>query len=93
VPVTFETRLRVPEQVLVSDLDGESVILNLRTESTFSLDAIGTRMLTAVTTADSVQAAYDTLVEEYDVEPQLLRDHLVEMLDHLLEHGLLEVQS
>lgn len=85
-------RLRVPEQVLVSDLDGESVILNLRTESVFSLDVIGTRMLTAVTTAESVQAAYDSLVEEYDVEPRRLREHLVEMLGGLLAHGLLEVQ-
>jgi coenzyme PQQ synthesis protein D (PqqD) len=91
--VTFDTRLRVPEQVLVSDVDGESVILNLRTEALFSLDAVGTRMLTAVTAAESVQAAYDRLVQEYDVEPQLLRDHLVEMLDSLLEHGLLEVHS
>ena len=91
--MTFDARLRVPEQVLVSDLDGESVILNLRTESVFSLDVIGTRMLTAVTNAESVQAAYDRLVEQYDVEPRLLQAHLVEMLDDLLEHGLLEVQS
>ncbi len=89
--MTFQTRLRVPEQVLVSDVDGESVILNLRTEALFSLDAVGTRMLTAVTTADSVQAAYDRLIEEYDVEPELLRDDLVDMLDSLFEHGLLEV--
>jgi hypothetical protein len=91
--VTLDTRLRIPEAVLVSDVDGESVILDLRTEALFSLDAVGARMLTAVTTAESVQAACDRLVEEYDVEPQLLRDHLLEMLDSLLEHGLLEVRS
>lgn len=91
--MTFDTRLRVPEHVLVSDLDGESVILDLRTESFFSLDTIGTRMLTVVTAAESVQAAYDRLVEEYDVEPQLLRAHLIEMLDNLVDHGLLEVKS
>ena len=92
MPVMFDSRLRVPEDVLVSDLDGESVILNLKTESYFGLDTVGARMWTAVTTADSIQAAYDTLAEEFDVDPQQLRADLVEILDNLIEHGLLKVQ-
>ena len=92
MPVTFDSRLRVPEDVLVSELDGESVILNLKTESYFGLDQVGARMCTAVTSAGSVQEAYDTLAEEFDVDPARLRDDFVKLLDNLLEHGLLEVQ-
>ena len=92
MPVTFDSRLRMPEDVLVSDLDGESVILNLKTESYFGLDEVGARMCTAVTSAGSVQDAYDTLANEFDVDPARLRDDLVKLLENLVDHGLLEVQ-
>ena len=92
MPVTFDSRLRMPEDVLVSELDGESVILNLKTESYFGLDEVGARMCTAVTSAGSVQDAYETLADEFDVDPARLRDDLSKLLDNLLEHGLLEVQ-
>ena len=91
--IPFNSRVRVPDDVLLSELDGESVLLNLRTESYFGLDEIGTRMWTAMTTADSIQAAYETLKEEYDVDPEQLRADLNAILDTLLEHGLLEVHS
>ena len=84
MPLTFDKRLRPPDDVLVSDVDGEAVILNLKTESYFGLDKIGARMWTAVTTAESVQSAYETLIDEFDVDPEDLRQHLVEILDNLL---------
>jgi len=90
--VAFDARLRPPDDVLLSELDGECVILNLKTEAYFGLDEVGTRMWTAVTTADSVQAAYESLRTEYDVDPDDLRADLTEIVDALLEHGLLEVR-
>jgi len=90
--VAFDARLRPPDDVLLSELDGECVILNLKTEAYFGLDEIGTRMWTAITTADSVQAAYESLRTEYDVDPDALRADLAEIVDALLEHGLLEVR-
>lgn len=93
MPIAFESRVRVPDDVLLSDLDGESVILNLKTETYFGLDVVGTRMWGAVTTADSIQAAYDALVAEYDVDPEQLRADLSELLEKLLEHGLLEISG
>jgi len=88
--IDFASRVQVPEDVLLSELDGESVILNLKTETYFGLDEVGTRMWSALTTADSVQAAFDVLSEEYDVEPERLREDLSVLLDKLFEHGLLE---
>jgi hypothetical protein len=90
MPVTFDTRLRMPEDVLLSELDGEAVILNVKTESYFGLDDVGARMLAAVTSAESVQEAYDGLAGEYDVDPGRLRNDLAQLLDNLIEHGLLE---
>ena len=75
------------------ELEGESVILDLHSESYFGLDQIGTRMWQAVTAADSIQAAFDVLLEEYEVEADTLRTDLSELLDTLLARGLIEVSD
>lgn len=60
----FETRVSVPEAVLVRELDGESILLNLKTESYFGLDRTGTRMWSLLTAGGSIQGAYETLPAE-----------------------------
>jgi hypothetical protein len=86
-------RLVVPADVMMQELEGESVFLNLNSERYFGLDEVGTRMWTVLSHAESIQAAYDTLLAEYDVEPEKLRAALVALIDKLLEHGLVEVAS
>jgi len=89
--LTFSNRAAAPAHVLVRFLDRESVLLNLETERYFGLDATGTRMWQLVTTSSNIDAAYQELLAEYDVEPGLLRDNLAELLDRLVENGLLQV--
>ena len=49
-------------------------------------------MWTALTDAESIQAAYDSLLEEYEVSPEQLRKDLEEFLDKLSEQGLIETK-
>jgi hypothetical protein len=89
--VAFSDRLTVPAHVLVRHLDGETVLLNLETEKYFGLDATGTRMWELVTRLPNIEAAYGKLGEEFEVEPEVLRNHLAELLGQLVENGLLKV--
>jgi hypothetical protein len=89
--ISFDARVSVPPDVLISELAGESVILNLKSECYFGLDQVGTRMWTALTTSESIQAAYDGLLAEYDVSEGQLKQDLTELLSKLLDRGLLEV--
>lgn len=89
--LTFEDRATAPAHVLVRFLDQESVLLNLQTEQYFGLDPTGTRMWQLLTASESIDAAYRQLLEEYDVEPEMLRDHLSDLLGRLVDHGLLQV--
>jgi hypothetical protein len=84
--VSFTDRAKVPPHVLVRFLEGESVLLNLDTE-----DGTGTRMWHTVTAAPNIDVAYRELLEEFDVEPELLRTNLADLLGRLLDNGLLEV--
>lgn len=87
----FANRVVVPGHVLVRQLDGESVLLNLNTEKYFGLDAMGTHMLLSVTGSPCIEAAFEKLLEEFEVEPQVLQAHLDELLSGLVDNGLLDV--
>jgi len=91
--IPFSARLSAPLDVLVSELAGESVILNLNSECYFGLDEMGTHMWNALTTSQCIQAAYDGLLAEYDVSEKELRDDLTELIEKLVEQGLLEIAS
>ncbi|HYV06843.1 MAG TPA: PqqD family protein [Blastocatellia bacterium] len=89
--ISFDARVTIPLDVLVSELAGELVILNLNSESYFGLDEVGTRMWTALTTSETIQSAYEGLLAEYDVSEDQLRKDMTDLLGKLIERGLVEV--
>ena len=93
INIPFTARVSVPEGVLARNLEGESVVLNLKTEKYFGLDEVGTRMWALLTDAGNIQSAYDSLAAEYDVEPAQLRTDIERLIGELVEHGLLTVSE
>jgi hypothetical protein len=87
--ISFSDRVRVPDDVLISNLQEESVILNLDSERYYGLDDVGTRFLSVLNTAASIEAAYEMLRGEYDVDAQNLRQDLLELVDDLVGQGIL----
>jgi hypothetical protein len=87
--ISFSDRVRVPDDVLISNLQEESVILNLDSERYYGLDDVGTRFLSVLNTAASIEAAYEMLRGEYDVDAQNLRQDLLELVEDLVGQGIL----
>ena len=88
---SFSSRVSVAQDVLFRIVGEEAVLLNLKTELYLGLDIVGTRMWNVLVEASSIQAAYDLLVLEYEVEPSRLREDLDEFLGKLLEQGLIQI--
>ncbi len=89
--LTHDQNVSIAEDVLIQDLDGDSILLNFKSEQFFDLNEVGTRMLSVLTESKSVQAAYDQLLDEYDVDAQRLRQDLLDLIEKLVEYGLAEV--
>ena len=87
--ISFSDRVRVPDDVLISNLQEESVILNLDSERYYGLDDVGTRFLSVLNTSDSVEAAYEALRDEYDVDAHSLRQDLLKLVEDLVKQGIL----
>ena len=84
-------RISIPDGVMVRELEGEAVLLNLNSESYFGLDDIGTRMWMALTESGSIEMAYEALLAEYEVEPEQLRADLGTFIEKLSEASLVDV--
>jgi len=87
--ISFSDRVTVPDDVLISHLQDEAVILNLDSERYYGLDNVGTRFLSVLTTSETIESAYDRLRDEYDVDPQTLRTDLLALVENLVDQGLL----
>ena len=77
--VSFDTRVVRPSDILMQELEGESVFLHLERGQYLGLDEVATRMWEALVSSESIQAAYDSLLGEFDVEPEQLRRDLEEL--------------
>ena len=89
--ISFQDRVTIPKDVLLSGLEGESVLLNLESERYFGLDEVGTRMFSVLTESNSIQAAYEVLLDEYNVDAESLRSDLLSLIDNLIDQGLMEI--
>ena len=89
--VSFDQKLAPTQDTLINVIEGESVLLNLNSESYFGLDPIGTRMWTLLTNSESIQSAYEALLDEYDVSADDLRRDMQDLIEKLVANGLVEV--
>ncbi|WP_265263958.1 PqqD family protein [Spirulina subsalsa] len=86
-------RVTLAPDVLMQDLAGEAVLLNLNNEQYFGLDEIGTRMLEVLQESSSIAEASAVLVEEYDVDIERLKADLLKFVDELLAYELVEISE
>ncbi len=91
--IPFDSHVSVPPGVLVSEVGLESVFLNLKSESYFGLDEIGTRMWKLLTESSSIQVAYDALLQEYDIDELQLQSDLDELIQKLILSGLIQIDA
>lgn len=91
--LSLGSRLRIPNDVVLQEVGGETVLLNLRTERYFGLDEVGTTMLAALRSDGSAQGALEAALRTYDVASDTLERDLLALFAELLQHGLLEIAA
>lgn len=84
-------RVVASQNVLLRELSGEAVLLDLESEMYFGLDEVGYRMWTVLTGSDSIGVAYEQLLSEYEVEPEQLWEGLDSLIGECTERGLLKL--
>ncbi len=91
--VALEQAVRIPNDVIFRELQGEAVILNLASSTYFGLDEVGTRIWRLCETHGSLRAVWEAMQQEFDASSETLRTDLLAFVDELLANGLLAVQA
>lgn len=81
--------IEIPDDVLYQNIEGESVLLNLKTEQYFGLDEVGTRFWHLISENGNTDSALSTMLREFDVSEETLRSDLAGLTYELLGQGLL----
>ncbi len=81
----------VPEQ-LSADLAGDVVILQLQSGMYYGLDEVGAQVWQLIQTPQRVSDVRDTLLAEYDVDPQQCEHELLALLRELADQKLIEIK-
>jgi hypothetical protein len=90
--IHFSQKVCVSPDTLINVIGEEAVLLNLKNEQYYGLDPMGASMWQALTTSETIQDAYEKLLEEYDVIAGDLHRDLKELLEKLVAQGLLELR-
>ena len=91
--ISLNTRIVVSPEVLMQEISGESVLLDLKSESYFGLDEVGTRIWRLIERDGELMAVHAALLAEYDVDAARLERDLKELIGRLVNAGLVAVRT
>jgi len=89
----LQQKVSLPPDTLIREVGGESVLLNLKNECYYGLDEVGTAVWKALAASGTIQGAYDALLAEYEVDGETLRRDLLELVEKLVDQGLIEISD
>ncbi len=87
---TDSTVIAVPDQVSCQ-LERESVILHLKTQTYYGLNEAGSTIWKALETPTSVSSLVALLVREFDVTPEACEGDVLQLLSEMASAGLIKV--
>jgi Coenzyme PQQ synthesis protein D (PqqD) len=85
--------VRVPDDVIFRELQGEGVLLNLGTSMYFGLDHTGTAIWRLCEAHGSLRMVLEAMQHEFQASSDTLQADLLAFVGELIENGLLAVQQ
>lgn len=79
--------------VISQEVGGETVLLDLKKENYFGLDAVGTRIWQLIQESGDLESIFRALLKEYEVEEAQLQSDLETLAGELIERGLVTLRD
>ncbi|AOZ92673.1 lasso peptide biosynthesis PqqD family chaperone [Paenibacillus crassostreae] len=81
------------EGFLVSDMDGEKVMLSIENGKYYNLGQIGGRIWELLSSPNTVTGMVEQLVTEYEIEPNVCEQQVYTFLQQLAAEGIVQVRK
>jgi hypothetical protein len=90
--ISTNSTIAVARDVLSCDLREEVAILNLNDEEYYVLNSLGARIWGLVQKPNTLENVLEELLKDYDVEKERLKQDLMELVNELVDKGLVEIK-
>ncbi len=90
--LTLNSKVSVTKDVVSCDLVEEAALLNLKDGVYYGLNPVGARIWNLLQKPIQVKDILKTLIDEYDVDEDVAKDDLMELLEQLQEKELVKVE-
>ena len=89
--ITPETVISQIEEIVASDIDGETVMMSVENGKYYGLDDIGSHIWELIERPVKVSDLINTLIERYDVDHETCERDVLKFLNGLNEDEILAV--
>ena len=89
--VTKTVTVVAAQDQVSNDLDGETVILDMKTGHYYGLDDIGTEIWEMVQSPRTVSEIIDVILDNYDVSPEQCEEDVISLLQNMVDEDILEI--
>lgn len=89
--ISIETRVKLNEDVLFQEVQGDAVLLDLKTGVYFGLDKVGTRIWQLMGDKGELSGVVAQMEQEFDVERERCEGDVISLARRLEEEGLISV--
>ncbi len=86
--IGLNSRLQIQDDVLFQELQGEAVLLNLKTGMYLGLDSVGTRIWQLLQEHGTLSRVVEAMLQEYDVPQDRCEADLLNLVSQMEKQGL-----
>ena len=91
--ILIDSSVVVADDVVSCDLDGEAAILNLKDGVYYGLDPVGAKIWNLIQKPMILNNVLQLIMEEYDVDKDTCKGDLLELVEELLDNGLVKINE
>ena len=91
--ITTDTAISQIEEIVASDIDGETVMMSIENGEYYGLDDIGSRIWKLIEKPVKVSDLIDTLLERFDVDRETCEKDVLKFLNELNEDKILQLNA
>lgn len=84
-----DQKYRLCEDISLTEVDNEMVLLNLATGAYYGLNHIGAGVVKALQNGQSVHDSVEEISGRYQLDYQIVNEDIQELMEQLLQHQLL----
>lgn len=86
-----KSKFKINKEVVSCDLGEETAILNMKDGVYYGLNPVGTSIWKHIQNQESMGKILENVLEEYSIDEESCYADLIELVEHMLEKGLITI--